>query len=89
MPTGRYRKGDWICGWCRHSNFGRNKKTWCQKCNHHISEGFHAYGHDTLNAAQQQWFLSPRNVEASRPRAIASELYKGAGKGTPEDLPRL
>eukprot|EP00972_Heterocapsa_arctica_P107921 15894975-Heterocapsa_arctica.AAC.1 len=89
MPTGRYRKGDWICGRCRHSNFARGGKMWCQKCPGHITEGLHAYGDDTLNAAQQQWFLSPRNVEATRPRVITSELYKGSGKGATEELPKL
>eukprot|EP00972_Heterocapsa_arctica_P029506 4346172-Heterocapsa_arctica.AAC.1 len=62
---------------------------WCQKCPAHITEGFHAYGDDTVNAAQQQLFLAPRNVEASRARVITSELYKGSGKGTTEELPKL
>eukprot|EP00972_Heterocapsa_arctica_P074583 11007226-Heterocapsa_arctica.AAC.1 len=63
MPTGKYRKGDWTCGGCRHSNFGKNKKEnrWCRKCGQSISEGFHAFGDHTLNAAKQQWFLTPRN----------------------------
>eukprot|EP00972_Heterocapsa_arctica_P048210 7109444-Heterocapsa_arctica.AAC.1 len=25
FPTGKYRKSDWTCGNCRHSNFGKNR----------------------------------------------------------------
>eukprot|EP00972_Heterocapsa_arctica_P102209 15060386-Heterocapsa_arctica.AAC.1 len=38
MPTGRYHKGDWCCGKCRHHNFARSRKMWCQKCGSHITE---------------------------------------------------
>eukprot|EP00972_Heterocapsa_arctica_P010335 1519245-Heterocapsa_arctica.AAC.1 len=68
MPTGRYRKGDWCCGRCRHSNFGRHGSKWCQRCGGPIAEGFHAYGDDSVNMAQQQLCLTPRNVEAARAR---------------------
>eukprot|EP00972_Heterocapsa_arctica_P057345 8461981-Heterocapsa_arctica.AAC.1 len=61
MPTARYRKGDWMCGKCRHT--ARSRKERCQNCPGHITEGSHAYGDDSVNGAQQQLFLTPRNVE--------------------------
>eukprot|EP00972_Heterocapsa_arctica_P031922 4702434-Heterocapsa_arctica.AAC.1 len=27
LPSAKYRKGDWMCGRCRHSNFAGKK--WC------------------------------------------------------------
>eukprot|EP00972_Heterocapsa_arctica_P013873 2043591-Heterocapsa_arctica.AAC.1 len=89
LPTARYRKGDWMCGSCRHTNFARTGKDWCQKCNGSITAGLHAYGDDTVNRAQQQLFLTPRNVEAARPVVIDSELYKGSGEDSAEGLHKL
>eukprot|EP00972_Heterocapsa_arctica_P096494 14235990-Heterocapsa_arctica.AAC.1 len=61
MPTGRARKGDWCCGGCRHTNFGSKGYWKCQRCGASIKEGLHAYGDDTVNRAQQQIVLLPRN----------------------------
>eukprot|EP00972_Heterocapsa_arctica_P007819 1139700-Heterocapsa_arctica.AAC.1 len=41
LPSAKYRKGDWTCGNCRHSNFA--KHNWCGKCNEKVSEGTHAF----------------------------------------------
>eukprot|EP00972_Heterocapsa_arctica_P048325 7126757-Heterocapsa_arctica.AAC.1 len=41
LLTGKYRKGNWTCGKCRHSNFVNNKKgdwNWCKKCGQSITE---------------------------------------------------
>eukprot|EP00972_Heterocapsa_arctica_P104988 15471180-Heterocapsa_arctica.AAC.1 len=61
MPTGRYKKGDWMCGSCKHTNFGKGGSMWCYKCGTGIEKGFHAFGDDTCNKAMQQKFLTPRN----------------------------
>eukprot|EP00972_Heterocapsa_arctica_P091881 13550884-Heterocapsa_arctica.AAC.1 len=49
----------------------------------------HAFGDDTPNAARQQWFLSPRYVEASRPKGSFSVLYQGVDPNEPNAMPKL
>ena len=84
LPTGRYCKGDWICGDCKYSNFAKNIKKFgrqCKTCGADVARGFHAFGDDTTNAARQQKILVPCFPEASRPGPIASPLFQ-------EDVPR-
>eukprot|EP00972_Heterocapsa_arctica_P054213 7988968-Heterocapsa_arctica.AAC.1 len=49
----------------------------------------HAFGDDRPNAARQQWFLSPRNVEVSKPKGDFSVLYQGVDPNEPEGMPKL